>query len=230
MGDGHLVRVRRTVRWIRAAASAAVHRTRVPPCAGPPGDWICRAGEALARQDIAALCIDAWNFGERRSESELFQLLLWPGQVCGGRRCTTSDARPIPSSALRMSIETGPFAWSSSTSLSASRRIDQRARPVGGLLHANATRCASCAPSNVRRRSWRDGRARTAASTPSSTHRTRTRSTVVRLTSNAAAIMSSIQRGPAAPSSAFNRMRACVSERAAACLLPTRRSNSAHGA
>jgi hypothetical protein len=42
--------------------------------------------EALARQGIAALCIDTWNFGERRgrAESELFKLLLWHGQVLWG--------------------------------------------------------------------------------------------------------------------------------------------------
>jgi hypothetical protein len=57
---------------------------------------------------------------------------------------------------------------------------------------------------------------RSAASKPSSTHRMRTRSTVERLTSRAAAIASSLKRGPVTPSSAFNRMRACVSVRAAA--------------
>lgn len=39
--------------------------------------------ESLARRGIAVLCIDAWTFGERRgrSESELFKLVLWQGQV-----------------------------------------------------------------------------------------------------------------------------------------------------
>ncbi len=34
---------------------------------------------ALAHRGIAGLCIDAWNFGERRgrAESELFKELLW---------------------------------------------------------------------------------------------------------------------------------------------------------
>jgi acetyl esterase/lipase len=43
-------------------------------------------GEALARAGIAALCIDAWNFGERRgrTEAELFKHLLWHGQVLWG--------------------------------------------------------------------------------------------------------------------------------------------------
>jgi hypothetical protein len=42
--------------------------------------------EALAREGIAGLCIDAWNFGERRgrTESELFKELLWQGQVLWG--------------------------------------------------------------------------------------------------------------------------------------------------
>jgi acetyl esterase/lipase len=41
---------------------------------------------ALARRGIAALCIDHWNFGERRgrSESELFKERLWHGQVLWG--------------------------------------------------------------------------------------------------------------------------------------------------
>ncbi|MDQ3701195.1 MAG: acetylxylan esterase [Chloroflexota bacterium] len=42
--------------------------------------------EALARRGICGLCIDVWNFGERRgrSESELFKELLWRGQVLWG--------------------------------------------------------------------------------------------------------------------------------------------------
>jgi dienelactone hydrolase len=41
---------------------------------------------ALTAQGYAALCIDAWNFGERRgrTESELFKLMLWQGQVLWG--------------------------------------------------------------------------------------------------------------------------------------------------
>jgi hypothetical protein len=41
---------------------------------------------ALARLGIAGLCIDAWNFGERRgrTESELFKELLWRGHVLWG--------------------------------------------------------------------------------------------------------------------------------------------------
>ncbi|HZT42485.1 MAG TPA: dienelactone hydrolase family protein [Chthonomonadaceae bacterium] len=42
--------------------------------------------EALARIGLCGLCIDAWNFGERRgrTESELFKELLWKGQVLWG--------------------------------------------------------------------------------------------------------------------------------------------------
>jgi hypothetical protein len=42
--------------------------------------------EALAHMGIAGLCIDGWNFGERRgrSESELFKELLWRGYVLWG--------------------------------------------------------------------------------------------------------------------------------------------------
>lgn len=48
----------------------------------PPPGW----AEALARQGVAALVIDAWNFGERRgrSESELFKEMIWQGQVLWG--------------------------------------------------------------------------------------------------------------------------------------------------
>ena len=40
----------------------------------------------LTRQGYAALCIDAWGFGERRgrTESELFKEMLWHGQVLWG--------------------------------------------------------------------------------------------------------------------------------------------------
>ncbi len=42
--------------------------------------------ETLARMGIAALCVDAWNFGERRgrTESELFKEMLWRGRVLWG--------------------------------------------------------------------------------------------------------------------------------------------------
>jgi hypothetical protein len=43
--------------------------------------------EALAARGMAALCIDAWNFGERRgrTESELFKETLWKGEVLWGK-------------------------------------------------------------------------------------------------------------------------------------------------
>ena len=42
--------------------------------------------KALTQAGYAGLCIDAWNFGERRgrTESELFKELLWQGQVLWG--------------------------------------------------------------------------------------------------------------------------------------------------
>jgi dienelactone hydrolase len=65
------------------------------------GDYVCgreefiRHRESFQRPPYArlltelgycALCIDAWNFGERRgrSESELFKAMLWQGQVLWG--------------------------------------------------------------------------------------------------------------------------------------------------
>jgi len=42
--------------------------------------------KALTRLGCIAICIDAWNFGERsgRTESELFKQMLWQGQVLWG--------------------------------------------------------------------------------------------------------------------------------------------------
>jgi hypothetical protein len=42
--------------------------------------------EELASRGIASLCIDTWNFGERRglTETELFKRMLWRGQVLWG--------------------------------------------------------------------------------------------------------------------------------------------------
>ncbi len=113
---------------------------------------------------------------------------------------------------------------SNSTSLSASRRRVQRLRPFGAGLQATAIRCASWAPSSFRSRNWPDGRGRSAASGPSSTHRVRTRSTVEQLTSSASTMWSSLQAGPPGPSSALSRMRACIRVRAAA--FPTRSNSS----
>lgn len=51
-------------------------------------DVLCRPpyAQALTEQGYAALCIDAWAFGERRgrSESEIFKEMLWSGQVMWG--------------------------------------------------------------------------------------------------------------------------------------------------
>jgi len=51
-------------------------------------DLLCRPpyAEALTERGYAALCIDAWAFGERRgrSESEIFKEMLWSGQVMWG--------------------------------------------------------------------------------------------------------------------------------------------------
>jgi len=43
-------------------------------------------GEELTRRGYAALCIDAWAFGERkgRTESEIFKQMLWEGKVMWG--------------------------------------------------------------------------------------------------------------------------------------------------
>ena len=76
-------------------------------------------------------------------------------------------------------------ANSSSTTWSASRWSVQGC-PSGGLLHAMATRCASCLPLNLRSRPGR-GRSLMAASSPSSTNRLRALATVRALTETASA-------------------------------------------
>lgn len=81
---------------------------------------------------------------------------------------------------VRRTVIRDSVDMSNSTSLLARRRRVQRLRPSGGGLHATATRCASWAPSSLRRRVVGDGRGRSAASGPSSTHRVRTRSTLER--------------------------------------------------
>src|SRR5215207_3466552 len=93
-----------------------------------------------------------------------------------------------------------------STTLSASSRSVQRARPPGGVLHATATRCASCLPESFRSpprrgRSLRHPR-------PSSTKRRRVRSTVLMPQESAATICSSAE-----PVAASSRMRARVTLR-----------------
>ena len=51
-----------------------------PALQGPP------YAEELASRGYCALCIDTWNFGERRgrSETELFKEMLWRGRVLWG--------------------------------------------------------------------------------------------------------------------------------------------------
>src|SRR5262249_2269221 len=114
---------------------------------------------------------------------------------------------------------------SNSTNLSASRRRVQRCCPVGGSLQATAIKCASCAPSSLRRY-WRRGARRwRAAVTPSSTHRWRTLATEVGCTAKAVLISSSVQPGPAGLLSAWSSAWAWVRVRAAIFPLRTSASN-----
>ena len=78
----------------------------------------------------------------------------------------------------------------------------QRARPWGGVLHAICASLASAAPSNFCGRDVRSEDLRSKhASTPRSTHRLRTRSTVTNPISSSSATSRSVK-----PSSAFNRI------------------------
>ncbi|AMV39205.1 hypothetical protein VT85_17340 [Planctomyces sp. SH-PL62] len=103
---------------------------------------------------------------------------------------------------------------SSSTSLSASNFIVQRAKPSGGGPHARADRCASWAPSSLRY--WRPvgGRRSTAVASPPRVNFLRTRATVATRTSNASAIRPSGQPSPSASALSMTRARVMV---AAAC-------------
>ena len=94
------------------------------------------------------------------------------------------------------------------SSLSASRWSVQLTCPSGGLLHAMATRCASCLPLSLRSRPGR-GRSLMAASSPSSTNRLRALATVRALTETASAASRSDS-----PSSAFSNARARFTVRA----------------
>ena len=105
---------------------------------------------------------------------------------------------------------------SSSTSLSARRRSDQRACPAGGALQDSATSRASCSPLSLRSYRRLGGRRFSAAATPCSTHCRRTRKTVGWLTSTASAMASSTHAGPPGAWSALSRIRAWVSLRAGA--------------
>jgi dienelactone hydrolase len=53
---------------------------------GRPALYSPPYADVLARRGYAALCIDAWAFGERRgrSESEIFKEMLWTGRVMWG--------------------------------------------------------------------------------------------------------------------------------------------------
>ncbi|HEX6972011.1 MAG TPA: alpha/beta hydrolase family protein [Limnochordia bacterium] len=63
---------------------------------------------ALAGAGIAALCIDAWNFGERRgrTESELFKEMLWRGRVLWGMMVYDS-LRALDYLVSRPDVDTG---------------------------------------------------------------------------------------------------------------------------
>ena len=63
---------------------------------------------ALTQQGYAALCIDAWGFGERRgrSESEVFKEMLWRGQVLWGMMVYDS-LRAVDYLASRVDVDSG---------------------------------------------------------------------------------------------------------------------------
>src|SRR3990172_522160 len=95
-----------------------------------------------------------------------------------------------------------------STTLPASRRRVQRARPSGGCVQGTAIKCASCLPLNLRCCPGR-GLSFNAASSPSSTKRWRTRPPVADPTSKATATCSSLS-----PSLALSKIRARAARRA----------------
>jgi hypothetical protein len=122
-------------------------------------------------------------------------LLLLPGLPCVFLRTWRPVARAIEA------------AQPHATTLSASNRHGQRARPAGAGGQATASTCAACLPVN-----WRCAPGRAGASSAprcSSTNRGRMRPTVAVPTSSAAALSSSRR-----PSSALSRIRARVSFRA----------------
>jgi len=112
------------------------------------------------------------------------------------------SVRPIVLSLARSTI------FSSTTAASSSCKV-HRARPAGGLEHANAINLASAALSKMRRRAeLGECLRRRAASNPSSTSRWRVLATVSTLVSSAAAIWLSLQPAPPSEASAFSKMRA----------------------
>jgi len=64
--------------------------------------------DVLTQEGYAALCIDAWGFGERRgrSESEIFKQMLWTGRVMWGMMVYDS-LRAIDYLASRPDIDAG---------------------------------------------------------------------------------------------------------------------------
>ena len=105
-----------------------------------------------------------------------------------------------------------------STTFSSSRRKLQRANPSGAGEQVRAINFASAAPSKIRGRAEFGLYLRvSAAAIPSSTSRRRVRPILLMLVSNAAEIALSLQPSPASDTSAFNRMRAFVSD-CAGCL------------
>ena len=65
----------------------------------------------LTGQGYAALCIDAWGFGERRgrSESEIFKAMLWDGQVLWGMMLYDS-LRAVDYLVSRADVDSGRIA------------------------------------------------------------------------------------------------------------------------
>ncbi len=105
-----------------------------------------------------------------------------------------------------------------STTFSSSRRKLQRANPSGAGEQVRAINFASAAPSKIRGQAEFGLYLRVSAATmPSSTSRRRVRPILLMLVSNAAEIALSLQPSPASDTSAFNRMRAFVSD-CAGCL------------
>ncbi len=64
------------------------------------------SAELLARRGIAGLCLDTWNFGERRgrTESALFKEMLWKGQVLWGMM-VYDNLRAIDYLATRLDVD-----------------------------------------------------------------------------------------------------------------------------
>src|SRR5271167_4847099 len=124
------------------------------------------------------------------------------------------SVRPIVLSLTRSTI-------SSSTTLASSSLSDQRECPLGGSEQARAISLASAAPSKIDFLAELGECFRfSAASSPSSTSLCRVRATVSTLVSSAAAISLSLQHAPASDASAFNRMRAFSTCRAARFPVP----------